>query len=382
MTRRRTSLIARVMLATIVLGVTLGIAEFVVRRLPPPPPPLGQLSYQDRDGQPVTLADAVARGQIVPVPPRKTPRARFTWGPNADFYLCYSDAEALRRDWFDDQGRVFVDINEHGLRDRTGLPVQKPAGQQRILCVGDSFTFAWGIPIELGWVRLLEERLRADDRDLVTINCGAVGALCVDEYQWAVEHRFGKFEPDVVILTICLNDLIPSSGLFVQGPAPDTGSRLLDLVLGAAGHSPLALDPDRDWVGELLALPRAAGEAGGLYGRDKPFDAMWSQGAPQAALAALKTWCEAHNCRLLVTLWPFLQGLGPGRHYAFEPLHELVAAECQRLGIPFHDVLPALRDTPAEDLWVTPADMHANPTAQRLATPGIEAFVREHSGLF
>ena len=104
------------------------------------------------------------------------------------------------------------------------------------------------------------------------------------------------------------------------------------------------------------------------------FDGVIDEVSPQGA--AMKAWCDTRNTRLLVVLWPFLQGLGRGRYYPFEKLHGLVEAECQRLEIPFHDVLPALRDTPSEELWVTPADMHANPTAHRLALPGIVNFVR------
>jgi hypothetical protein len=38
--------------------------------------------------------------------------------------------------------------------------------------------------------------------------------------------------------------------------------------------------------------------------------------------------------------------------------------------------LPILQTEPAEGLWVTPADMHANPRAQRLVLPAITSFAR------
>ena len=41
--------------------------------------------------------------------------------------------------------------------------------------------------------------------------------------------------------------------------------------------------------------------------------------------------------------------------------------------------LASLRRTPPEDLWVTPADPHPNPRAQRLVLPAIAAFVRKHT---
>jgi hypothetical protein len=229
-------------------------------------------------------------------------------------------------------------------------------------------------------VRLLEDQMRQAGTDVRTVNCGASGTVCVDEYWWGLRNRFHVFQPDAVIVTICLNDLIPSSGLFVQGPTPNTGFRLLDRVLGAFGRNPLDLDPAVDWVAMLKALPEKAGKEAGMYGDDAPFEDMWSQKKPQHDLRELRLWCEQHKVKPMVVLWPFLQGLGKGRWYPFKSLHAEVAAECKKLDIPFFDVLPALAGTNAEDLWVTPADMHANPTAQRLVMPDLLAFVRANCG--
>lgn len=370
---------SRLAIAALALGAALLAAvagEVLLRLLVPPRGPLGDLSYQTADGKPITPGEGIARGLIIPVPP-PVPRPRYMFAPGQTFFLAYTDQAVLRRDWLDDQGRVEVRINQFGLRERPELGTTKPAGQRRIVCIGDSFTFGWGVPEERGWVRLLEDDLRRDGADVRTINCGAAGTVCVDEYVVGLRERFHVFEPDAVVLTICLNDLIPCNGVTVIGPAPATGSRLLDLLAGAFGRGPLDLDPRYDWVGELLRLPKAAGEAGGLYDpSNKPFEAMWSQGVPQASLREAKAWCDGRAIPFLVVLWPFLQGLGPGRWYPFTRLHEMVATDCAAAGIPFLDVLPALRDTPADELWVTPADPHANPRAHALAAPAIAAFVR------
>jgi lysophospholipase L1-like esterase len=377
---RRRRAVASALFACVATLFALGAAEFVLRQLPTPQP-LGRLSYADAEGRPITFAEGLQRGLIVPVPPPlPMDRPRFMFAPGQTFYLCYTDNDVLRRDWLDAQGRVPVRINRFGLRERDELTPDKPSGQRRVLCVGDSFTFGWGIPEELGWVRLLENSLRTGGGDVRTVNCGAAGTVCVDEYWFGLQHRFAVFQPDAVVLTLCLNDLIPSSGLNVLGPSPATGWRTVDLALGALGRSPLDLDPDYDWVGQLLALPRAEGEAAGLYDpSNKPFEAMWSQGVPQKSVREAKAWCDARKVPLMVVVWPFLQGLGPGRHYPFRKLHELVAADCAAAAIPCLDLLPTLAGTPDADLWVTPADPHANPQAQALAAPAIAEFVRRHA---
>jgi lysophospholipase L1-like esterase len=371
----------RLLLALLATILGLGLAEVLVRLFvsAEPQQPLGQLSFQRGDGTPITREEAVEQHLVVALEPSKTPRPRFMFAPGQRFFLCYSDAKALARDWLDADGRAPVRINRFGLRERDEITPEKPPGQKRIVCLGDSFTFGWGIPEEMGWVRLLEDRLRADGKDVRTVNCGAAGTVCVDEYWWGLQHRFHVFGPDAVIVTLCLNDLIPSSGVSLIGPAKSTGLRLLDLVHGALGRSPLDLDPAHDWVDELLRLPEAEGTAAGLYHpTEKPFEAMWSQGVPQKSLRAMKAWCDERGIPLLVVLWPFLQGLGEGRHYPFQKLHDLVAADCRAAGIPFLDVLPALAATPAEQLWVTPADPHANPLAHRLVLPALHAFVAAH----
>jgi lysophospholipase L1-like esterase len=230
---------------------------------------------------------------------------------------------------------------------------------------------------EDNWVRLLEDDLRRDHGDVRTVNCGGAGAVVADEYAWALEHRFAMFQPDVVIVTFCLNDLIPSSSALAHmRQAPHTPSVILNRLLAAFGPSPLDLDPSVDWVGLLMALPKETPPP--FYSEDAPYDAMWAQGTPQRALLSMQTFCRARNIQLLVTVWPFLQGLGPGQFYPFARIHELVAQWCREQAdpIPCLDLLPVLKGNRPEDLWVTPSDMHPNPHAHRVAAPAIAAFVR------
>ncbi len=376
---RRPRTTTRVAAAAVATLVALVLAEVGLRAFEAPCRPLGRLGYADADGNPVAdLKKAAERGFVVPVP-GEPPRPRFMFAPGLDFFLTYTDQDVLQRDWLDAEGRLPNHINRFGLRERDEITPDKPPGEQRIVCIGDSFTYGWGIPAEANWVRRLEAELRTDGREVRTVNCGASGTVCVDEYWHGLRHRFHAFGPDAVVLTLCLNDLLPSSGLSFQVPIAPTGVRVLDLLRAALGRDPLDLDPARDWVGELLALPREQAEAGGLCNPDRPFEAMWSQGVPQRCLREVRDWCGARQIPLLVVLWPFLQGLGPGRSYPFAKMHALVAAECADAGIPFLDVLPALADTPHEDLWVTPDDLHPNPGAQALALPSIVAFVRRHT---
>jgi len=362
--------------------VALGIAELALRAFVGPSKPLGTMSFADSTGKPVAgYEEAFERGLIIPLPgkiPDQKPRPRAMFKPNETFFITYADNDALQRDWLDERGWVSNHINQHGIRERDEIRHKKPAGQRRIICLGDSFTFGWGIRAEDGWVRLLEDDLRKDKGDVRTVNCGASGTVCVDEYLAGLKNRFHKFEPDAVIMTLCLNDLMPSHALSVL-VADNTNIRVLDLIRAAMGASPLNLDPDTDWVDWLLKMERDEALALGLcHPTEKPYDAMWPQQVPQRAMREAKAWCDERKIPFLVVIWPFLQGLGPGEHYPFQKMHDLVAADLKEAGIPVLDVLPALKDTPHEDLWVTPADPHPNPLSQDLALPLIAKFVRSH----
>ena len=100
------------------------------------------------------LREAIEHGFIEMLGPPLTPRPRGRFRPGLDFFLCYSDAAKLQRPWLDANGRVAVHINAAGIRDRDDITFDKPTGQRRVVCLGDSFTFGWGVRDEDGWVGL------------------------------------------------------------------------------------------------------------------------------------------------------------------------------------------------------------------------------------
>src|SRR5262245_15030503 len=137
--------------------------------------------------------------------PRATPWKNTTWLPGARFYLCY---DGPRQPYFDERGCVEMRFNQFGIRDREDLTLDKPAGVRRVVCLGDSFTLGWGVRREHAWPVLLEAELQRQTPALQVVNCGGCGSAYADEYELALRHRFGRFGPDLVLVTLCLNDLI------------------------------------------------------------------------------------------------------------------------------------------------------------------------------
>jgi lysophospholipase L1-like esterase len=80
------------------------------------------------------------------------------------------------------------------------------AQYKKMLLLGDSFMFGFGVNIENSIASYLENMLNKDVHlKSVIINAGVVGWGTLQEVTYAKDH-FGLFNPDVIILLFCGND--------------------------------------------------------------------------------------------------------------------------------------------------------------------------------
>jgi lysophospholipase L1-like esterase len=100
---------------------------------------------------------------------------------------------------------VTISTNALGFRDREIEP--KTEGELRILLLGDSITFGYGVPIEETYGRKLESILTSQvDRPVRTVNAGMGGFNTVQEYAFLKDHG-AAIDPDVVTLMYLPNDV-------------------------------------------------------------------------------------------------------------------------------------------------------------------------------
>ena len=97
---------------------------------------------------------------------------------------------------FDEQGYFAVDSAQIGATPHT-----------RILAIGDSNTFGWGVPTRSAYPEVLDD-LRADAD---VINLGVSGYSSLQGYASLIKH-FDRVRPDVVIASFSFNDrrVVPS----------------------------------------------------------------------------------------------------------------------------------------------------------------------------
>ena len=102
---------------------------------------------------------------------------------------------------------VEVVISDQGLRDRD-FPLTRTEPSTRLVTIGDSFTFGWGVPIEDSWPKVLERRGQLTEESLEVINFGFPGAS-PNDYSRLITQALDHFQPDIVLVgTLQGDDLI------------------------------------------------------------------------------------------------------------------------------------------------------------------------------
>src|SRR5258708_6883151 len=95
--------------------------------------------------------------------------------------------------------------NANGFRDDEEYKYEKPAGQRRILVLGDSHTQGYEVRQSSTFAKVLERRLRQKGLDAQVLNTGISGFGTAEELMF-LEHEGMKFHPDMVVVAFFEND--------------------------------------------------------------------------------------------------------------------------------------------------------------------------------
>ena len=262
--------------------------------------------------------------------------------------------------WF----RRHVVRNPQGFRDTAPLSRAAPDGRQRIVFLGDSFTFGHGVErVEDRFSDRVgrELEVKAPGRFQV-INLGIPGIAVNDMASiWERMIDLPDCQADVAIYAICLNDIEWMS-------RKETEQQ----------YKPLqALKPRfflfRDtyfynWLYfrvQLLRQPKLLNYYD--YVRQYYAGPPWQK--MQAELDVLHARLQKHGTDLRLVVFPFLHNLGPD--YPFRDAHQRIAEYGRKRKIPVLDLEPVLSPHAREGLTVNPFDAHPNVRANELTATAI-----------
>jgi lysophospholipase L1-like esterase len=94
-------------------------------------------------------------------------------------------------------------INSLGFRDRE-FNLAKSANH-RVLAIGDSYTYGWGVNVEDAWPKVLEANLKQQGMDVEVADLGAPGAGPV-KYADVAEKAIPLLRPDLVVVGVLQGD--------------------------------------------------------------------------------------------------------------------------------------------------------------------------------
>ena len=159
----------------------------------------------------LVILEAAARlGGYVPEDNAINPR--FSWQEQGELWLMPPRASGLTR-----HGRHPIRVNNFGLRGEAIAP--KRPGTHRIVFVGDSVTFGFGVPEEATFASVVEDLAASRQLPVETVNA-AVAGWSSRQYLLFLDKHGTNLQPDVVVVGVVLNDITELASGVRQATTP------------------------------------------------------------------------------------------------------------------------------------------------------------------
>ena len=258
--------------------------------------------------------------------------------------------------WKRTHGTV-IRTNSHGMRERE-LPIEKPDSVRRIVVLGDSYTFGFGVRAHRAYPRVLEELLneRSPGRRFEVLNFG-VGGYSTQDEAIVLKERALAWDPDLVIVGYVLNDPedepIQPLHSYYREPRWWQRFHLLRLVAKAEWERRVRKFGDGDYIRSLYGDP-----------------AKWKNVVE--AFASIRQTAGERGIPVVLVVFP-LSTVDEWGQYPYASVHLKVARAAAADGFDVVDLLPVFARRPPSALRLADADAHPNEEGHRLAAEAIAA---------
>jgi lysophospholipase L1-like esterase len=263
---------------------------------------------------------------------------------------------AVTRDEYD---MLYSDDNQLGMRGEV-FAVQKAADSIRILILGDSISYGAGVKSSEAFPQLLKRELlpTLTDRPVEVLNVSRAGWNSENELK--ALRKYIPYQPDIIVLGVCMNDVESSQERFQSKPTPL--SSITDRYFSwSYTFSLLSYLSERRRESQ-----NEAGYVHHLNSRFDPGSEGWQRF--EKDITAMCDLANGSNIPLIAALFPILA----------EPTSELDKLHSQMSKCLFQndlqlmDLRDAYKSHHWRDLYVSFADGHPNAFAHRLAAEAMQ----------
>ncbi len=267
-----------------------------------------------------------------------------------------------------------VVTNSLGLRQNTDILIPALQGQKRVICLGDSIGFGYGLPIEQVYTHILESQLE----DVEIVNAGVPGYNTLQEIIWLREAGL-RLRPDAVILLYVPNDPEQTRVLDAEGallPAPGDiwaaeAARPPRLLQRLGRHSRFSGMIDRALAPYTRNGHAQLDRIADYFNRGIFEQPGWDE--CQAAFSELAQLSVENNFRVLVVIHPLLMKWAG---YPFSEHEKRIQAACDEAGLIYISLRPLLSAYPTKELRLHPQDGHPGALGHKLLADALTTQVR------
>ena len=266
--------------------------------------------------------------------------------------------------------------NKLGLRDRD-FEASKPSVCRRILILGDSFTWGWGVNNESAvFPKLLEKMLNQKIdipgvENIEVLNGGMPGSL-TDQWVDLLIKTEADFQPDVVLVVFFLRDgtLVKSIPDFFNPIRNNIVERNRESILYRYLYSYRLL---KDYIDRMLVANLYTQKINRAYLGDKKETVEWEKA--KSNIRKIKQYENKRSAVTGLVVFPILVELD--ERYPFRAVCNTIMEFAMKNNIPAHSLLPAFMGLNGKDLWVSPYDQHPNEKAHLIAAQSMLPFVQD-----
>jgi len=287
-----------------------------------------------------------------------------------------------------------VEINDGGYRGKMGSPGK--FNGFRTINIGDSITFGNKIPVESTYSHQMDELLRETSDEYEVLNFG-VGGYDILQAVSFFESRGLVYEPDLVVVGFCLNDIgiaSPNLEYLDRSKEYQPGSlsrfrilRFINEKIDKIRIGRWLKEKNRPEIFRKEYESRIASIGEDEHGLlelmrncSRRYPSIWYRdehriGRLRYSFERLSGLAKREKFTVAVVIFPWLAG--KAGDYPCEKPHEIIAHEARRVGFDVVEIVPDFMEIGMSNIRITGKDfIHPNGTGHRVIAEKLVEYIR------